>query len=60
VQLRLETLENNHLRVLDDLREVYGFNITYEVTHKEELSKNSCSPMVCSFVGQCRVSEDFR
>ena len=68
VDLSLDRLEGNHLRVLSHLQDAFGFNVTYEVREGDETppctpSANSstsstssptcCNPMQCSFVGDC-------
>ncbi|KAG8260941.1 hypothetical protein J6590_085670 [Homalodisca vitripennis] len=58
VDFSLERLEGNHLRVLDDMLDVYGFNITYEI---DKGAKNSsCSVIDCSMSGHCYASYDFK
>lgn len=58
VEFRLERLESNHVRVLDRLLDVYGFNITYEVTEEGE-KPGACSLRECSFAGNCLLSVDY-
>lgn len=58
VDFTLERLEGNHLRVLDDLLDVYGFNITYEISRVAR--HHSCSVSNCSMSGHCFVSQDYR
>ncbi|XP_078047344.1 uncharacterized protein LOC144475377 isoform X2 [Augochlora pura] len=58
VEFELDRLEGNHLRVLNDLLDVYGFNVTYEMTEVEPNS-DSCSVQHCSFTGNCLVSADY-
>lgn len=57
IEFELDRLEGNHVRVLHDLLDVYGFNITYQLTEEEPRS-SSCSVKDCSFTGNCFVSED--
>ncbi|XP_054272212.1 uncharacterized protein LOC128992560 [Macrosteles quadrilineatus] len=57
VDFTLDRLEGNHLRVLDDLLDVYGFNITYEVTQEP---RHACSVVGCSMSGHCYASQDFK
>ena len=59
VELQLERLEGNHLRVLDHLLDVFGFNITYEMT-AAPVRTDSCSVIDCSFAGNCFVGPDYR
>ncbi|XP_012282702.1 uncharacterized protein LOC105700951 [Orussus abietinus] len=54
----LDRLEGNHVRVLHDLLDVYGFNVTYEMT-EQEVNAKSCSLKECSYTGNCVVDEDF-
>ncbi|XP_044733704.1 fibropellin-1-like [Chrysoperla carnea] len=61
IEFRLDRLEGNHLRVLDNLLDVYGFNITYEIsTFANPVRANSCNVFSCSYTGHCYVSYDFR
>lgn len=60
IEFELERLEGNHIRVLHDLLDVYGFNITYEITSPEEINTDSCSVKNCSFAGNCIVDTSFR
>ncbi|XP_068086168.1 uncharacterized protein [Anabrus simplex] len=57
VEFKLDRLEGNHLRVLDELLEVYGFNITYEIS--EKVKSKVCSVVECSFLGNCYASADY-
>ena len=52
IGLKLNTLENNHVRVLNNFIDVFGFNITYEVT-TEGPRKDHCNTMDCGFTGIC-------
>ncbi|CAH0392383.1 unnamed protein product [Bemisia tabaci] len=56
IELKLERLEGNHLRVEDALLDVYGFNITYELG---ATPKDTCNVVNCSFLGHCLASADF-
>ncbi|XP_076291343.1 uncharacterized protein LOC143214329 isoform X1 [Lasioglossum baleicum] len=58
VEFELDRLEGNHVRVLEDLLDVYGFNVTYQMTEVEPNS-DSCSVQHCSFTGDCLVSADY-
>lgn len=65
IDLELDRLEGNHLRVLDDLLDVYGFNITYEMLPSTRASGTpvrniSCTALDCSLAGSCFISSDFR
>ncbi|KYN09641.1 Cadherin EGF LAG seven-pass G-type receptor 3 [Trachymyrmex cornetzi] len=58
VEFELDRLEGNHVRVLNDLLDVYGFNVTYEMT-EEHPNPESCTIRDCSFAGNCLVSADY-
>ncbi|KAK2587823.1 hypothetical protein KPH14_003924 [Odynerus spinipes] len=58
LEFELDRLEGNHVRVLDDLLDVYGFNVTYQMTQNEP-NPNSCSVSECSFTGNCFLSFDY-
>lgn len=62
VDFALERLEGNHLRVLNHLQDVFGFNLTYEVNEQDDFSMPSrlCNPLQCSFVGDCFVDSTYR
>lgn len=59
IQMEMERLEGNHLRVLDHLLDVFGFNITYEMV-TGPIRNDSCSVIDCSFAGNCYVSADYK
>jgi hypothetical protein len=54
VELNLDQLEGNHVRTRDNLLDVFGFNVTYELVarNKEQLPKR-CSVVECSYAGDC-------
>ncbi|XP_032679024.1 uncharacterized protein LOC116847766 isoform X2 [Odontomachus brunneus] len=58
VEFELDRFEGNHVRVLNDLLDVYGFNVTYEMT-EEHPNPESCTMRDCSFAGNCLVSVDY-
>ncbi|XP_050447522.1 uncharacterized protein LOC126849600 isoform X2 [Cataglyphis hispanica] len=58
VDFELDRLEGNHVRVLNDLLDVYGFNVTYEMT-EEHPNFESCTMRDCSFAGNCLVTADY-
>ena len=61
IEFEVESIGNRHLRVIDHLLEVYGFNITYEILDKStEVTKQTCSVSECSYLGNCLVSADFQ
>lgn len=55
----LDMLEGNHLRVMDNLMDVYGFNITYEISKTARGDNDTCTVSECSFLGHCYASADF-
>ncbi|KAL1140504.1 hypothetical protein AAG570_000434 [Ranatra chinensis] len=64
VELELDRLEGNQLRVLDDLLDVFGFNITYEFVEVEDsetppVKNDSCSAVGCSLAGNCYAAADY-
>ncbi|XP_043481045.1 uncharacterized protein LOC122510454 [Leptopilina heterotoma] len=58
IEFHLERLEGNHVRVLDNLLDVYGFNMTYEISDGE-INENSCTVKDCSFSGNCYIDAEF-
>ncbi|XP_017772513.1 PREDICTED: suppressor of tumorigenicity 14 protein-like, partial [Nicrophorus vespilloides] len=52
ITLKLDTIESTHLRVLDHLLDVYGFNITYEISPGPP-RMDRCTMMDCGFTGTC-------
>lgn len=58
IDFQLDMLEGNHLRVLHGLMDVYGFNVTYEVSTTGERT-DICTVNECSLVGHCFASADF-
>lgn len=59
LDLKLDRHEGNHVRVLDHLLDVFGFNVTYEITDLAP-DPNSCSLRDCSFAGHCLLHGDFQ
>lgn len=60
VEFQLDRLEGNHVRVLDKLLDVYGFNFTYEITTEDKQNNiDSCSLKDCSFAGNCLLTADY-
>ncbi|XP_054277561.1 uncharacterized protein LOC128996328 [Macrosteles quadrilineatus] len=57
IDFTMDRLEGNHLRVLDGLLDVFGFNFTYE--SGGPVSNNSCSVVGCSLSGHCYASRQF-
>lgn len=64
IEFRLDRLEGNHLRVLDNLLDVYGFNITYAINTPDSAGNpvrvDSCTIATCSFTGSCFATHDYR
>lgn len=58
IEFHLERLEGNHVRVLDNLLDVYGFNMTYEISDGAS-NVNSCTVKDCSFTGNCYIDAEF-
>ncbi|CAH1101608.1 unnamed protein product [Psylliodes chrysocephalus] len=52
IDLKLNTADSVHLRVLDKFLDVHGFNITYEIT-TSSVRSHSCTMMDCGFTGNC-------
>ncbi|KAK0089359.1 hypothetical protein PV325_007704 [Microctonus aethiopoides] len=59
IEFELDRLEGNHIRVLHDLLNVYGFNITYEMT-ETDVNPESCTIRDCSFLGNCILNADYK
>ncbi|XP_017042772.1 uncharacterized protein LOC108089159 [Drosophila ficusphila] len=57
IRFTMATLDGTHLRALDRLLDVYGFNITYEV--QNEVKSSQCNTLQCRFLGDCFASSDF-
>lgn len=58
IRFRLDRLEGNHIRVHDDLMDVYGFNITYEMRPVGNEREDVCSLLLCSYSGNCLGNAD--
>lgn len=58
IRFRLDRLEGNHIRVHDDLMDVYGFNITYEMRPSNNEREDVCSLYKCSYSGNCLGNAD--
>ncbi|KAL3869109.1 hypothetical protein ACJMK2_041834 [Sinanodonta woodiana] len=60
IEFSTENISNIHLRVIEYLLDVYGFNITYEmVDRSSDEPKNTCSVHSCSYLGNCLVNSNF-
>lgn len=57
IRFRMASLDGTHLRALDRLLDVYGFNMTYEV---EPVKEYQCNTLQCRFLGHCYAKADFR
>ncbi|XP_020812417.1 fibropellin-1-like [Drosophila serrata] len=57
IRFTMATLDGTHLRALDRLLDVYGFNITYEV--QNEVKTSQCNALQCRFLGDCFASADY-
>lgn len=61
IEFSLDRLDTNHVRALDSLLDVYGFNMSYDVIKSRDLPAiNSCSVANCSYNGHCFASANFR
>uniref|UniRef100_A0A1I8M3C5 EGF-like domain protein n=1 Tax=Musca domestica TaxID=7370 RepID=A0A1I8M3C5_MUSDO len=56
IRFHMSILDGTHLRALDRLLDVYGFNMTYEV---EPVKTYQCNTLQCRFLGHCYAKEDF-
>ncbi|KAK9753725.1 CUB domain [Popillia japonica] len=52
ITLKLDAIESTHLRVLDHLLDVYGFNITYEISSSAPRT-DRCTMFLCGYTGSC-------
>ncbi|XP_027846622.2 uncharacterized protein LOC114126804 [Aphis gossypii] len=58
IRFQLDRLQGNHIRVHDDLMDVYGFNITYEMRPVGNERSDVCSLYHCSYSGNCLGNAD--
>ncbi|XP_040163581.1 uncharacterized protein LOC120900535 [Anopheles arabiensis] len=56
VRFTMDSLYGTHLRALDRLLDVYGFNITYEV---DTVKPHTCNALRCRFLGNCYAKPDY-
>uniref|UniRef100_A0A182NBV7 CUB domain-containing protein n=1 Tax=Anopheles dirus TaxID=7168 RepID=A0A182NBV7_9DIPT len=56
VRFTMDSLYGTHLRALDRLLDVYGFNITYEV---DTVKPHTCNALRCRFLGNCYAKHDY-
>lgn len=56
IKFHMNNLHGTHLRALDRLLDVYGFNITYEI---DLVKQYQCNTLECRFLGHCYATMDF-
>lgn len=56
IKFQLDNIFGTHLRVMDHLLDVFGFNITYEVDTPKSYQ---CNSMRCSFLGSCYATLNY-
>uniref|UniRef100_T1IX92 EGF-like domain-containing protein n=1 Tax=Strigamia maritima TaxID=126957 RepID=T1IX92_STRMM len=60
LELSLDEMANNNMRVMDYYLDVFGFNVTYEIIDQdEEFRSDLCSVYNCTFNGDCYASREF-
>lgn len=52
IRLHLDTVVTTHIRVLNNFLDVYGFNVTYEIT-TDDIREDRCKMSICGFTGYC-------
>lgn len=57
IKFTMDNLYGTHLRSLDRLLDVYGFNITYEIDKTEK--SYQCNALVCRYLGHCYAAQNF-
>lgn len=57
IKFTMDDLYGTHLRALDRLLDVYGFNITYEID--EIVKPYQCNALLCRYLGYCYATENF-
>lgn len=57
IKFTMDNLYGTHLRALDRLLDVYGFNITYEMD--DAVKPYQCNALLCRYLGHCYATEDF-
>lgn len=57
IKFTMNDLYGTHLRALDRLLDVYGFNITYEID--EIVKPYQCNALLCRYLGHCYSTENF-
>lgn len=59
IKFSMDNLYGTHLRALDRLLDVYGFNITYEVDAIVKPYQLLCSSLLCRYLGHCYATQNF-
>ncbi|KAL1140731.1 hypothetical protein AAG570_000661 [Ranatra chinensis] len=62
IDFKMERLAGNHIRALEGLLDVYGFNLTYNIYRGKSALHSytpACSVAACSMLGNCYASSDF-
>lgn len=57
IKFTMDNLYGTHLRALDRLLDVYGFNITYEMDGV--VKPKPCTALLCRYLGHCYATSDF-
>lgn len=57
IKFDMSNVHGAHLRALDHLLDVYGFNITYEVD--AIVKEHQCNALKCRYLGHCYATKDF-
>lgn len=57
IKFTMDNLYGTHLRALDRLLDVYGFNITYEMNGV--VKPKPCNALLCRYLGHCYATNDF-
>lgn len=57
IKFTMDNLYGTHLRALDRLLDVYGFNITYEMD--DAVKPYQCNALLCRYLGHCYATANF-
>lgn len=57
IKFTMDNLHGTHLRALEKLLDVYGFNITYEMD--DAVKPYQCNALLCRYLGHCFATADF-
>lgn len=57
IKFTMDNLYGTHLRALNRLLDVYGFNITYEMDGI--VKPKPCNALLCRYLGHCYAENDF-